>query len=573
MKKSLLLIAAAAVAVSASASFQKKSDAVKNQVIDSKCAPFEFTVESAQMATPAQREAAKKVAKNATVKAWYNRPAGSFYRSVLSNGNSFYNPAIMNPSWRPVTWPNASEGADSYSWSYEKYNSEIKDFSEYTSSEADLTDSWIFESAYAPTLTATSGGATDTYQLFANFYNDKTGETKSYQGVAYFCPDPRATFEESNLDCYVSPKLWAAGVREQSPGLRQGGGMSYITGAKDADGGKEGCWFGKNYAGWNAMGLYVEKPAISYALRGLHVYYMAEGITGETPLTADVYAATKNEADSVILGDLLYTAKGTLAADAAEEGFIDMPFFAEEDGLEYEVVADINQPIMIVLHGYENAQASTFTMFITKDWCDEGYGQHGYMMSVDDQGTPLNKPGIINLDGFFKGLSLGTTAPSIFLDVEWPMMEWNYTFEDGEYNFPVEGGKLVKTPAEGYTFDYISVFSTKSSELWTVLTEDDQDVPEWLTLDIADVVENDEFTNEVQIEATAAPLPEGVSYREAKVKFSVPGASLVYNFSQGTSGINDVTVNKSEVKKVVENGQIYIINGDAKYNVMGAQVK
>ena len=572
MKKSLLLIAAAAVAVSASASFQKKSDAVKNQVIDSKCAPFEFTVESAQMATPAQREAAKKVAKNATVKAWYNRPAGSFYRSV-STGGAFYNPAIMSPSWRPVTWPNASEGADSYSWSYEKYNSEIKDFATCTSSEADLTDSWIWESAYAPTLTATSGGATDTYQLFANFYNQKTGETKTYQGVAYFCPDPRAEFEESNLDCYVSPKLWAAGVREQSPALRQGGGMSYLTGAKDADGGKEGCWFGKNYAGWNAMGLYVEKPAISYALRGLHVYYAAEGITGETPLTADVYAATKNEKDSVILGDLLYTAKGTLAADAAERGFIDMPFFAEEDGLEYEVVADINQPIMIVLHGYENAQASFFTMFITKDWCDEGYGQHGYMMAVDDQGTPLNKPGIINLDGFFKGLSLGTTAPSIFLDVEWPMMEWTYTFEDGAYNFPVEGGKLVKTPAEGYTFDYISVFSTKSSELWTVLTEDDQDVPEWLTLEIADVVENDEFTNEVQIKATAAPLPEGVSYREAKVKFSVPGASLVYNFSQGTSGINDVTVNKSEVKKVVENGQIYIINGDAKYNVMGAQVK
>ena len=569
MKKSLLLIAAAVVAVSASASFQKKSDAVKNQVIDSKCAPFEFTVESAQMATPAQREAAKKVAKNATVKAWYNRPAGSFYRSVLPTGGDFYSPAIMNPSWRPVTWPNASEGADSYSWSYKKYNSEIKDFATYTSSEADLTDSWIWESAYAPTLKATSGGATSTYQLFASYYDTDTKETKPYEGFAYFCPDPRAQFEESNLDCYVSPKLWAAGVREQSPALRQGGGMSYLTGAKDADGGKEGCWFGKNYGGWNAMGLYVEKPAISYALRGLHVYYMAEGITGETPLTADVYAATKNEADSVILGDLLYTAKGTLAADAAERGFIDMPFFAEEDGLEYEVVADINQPIMIVLHGYENAQASTFTMFITKDWCDEGYGQHGYMMSVDDQGTPLINVG---LHEFFDA-PLGITAPSIFLDVEWPMMEWTYTFEDGAYNFPVEGGKLVKTPAEGYTFDYISVFSTKSSEEWTVTTVDGQDVPEWLTLEIADVVENDEFTNEVQIKATAAPLPEGVSYREAKVKFSVPGASLVYNFSQGTSGINDVTVNKSEVKKVVENGQIYIINGDAKYNVMGAQVK
>ena len=571
MKKSLLLIAAAAVAVSASASFQKKSDAAKNQVIDSKCAPFEFTVESAQMATPAQREAAKKVAKNATVKAWYNRPAGSFYRSVLPTGGAFYSPAIMNPSWRPVTWPNASEGADSYSWSYEKYNSEIKDFATYTSSEADLTDSWIWESAYAPTLKATSGGATSTYQLFANYYDTDTKETKPYEGFAYFCPDPRAQFEESNLDCYVSPKLWAAGVREQSPALRQGGGMSYLTGAKDADGGKEGCWFGKNYGGWNAMGLYVEKPAISYALRGLHVYYMAEGITGETPLTADVYAATKNEKDSVILGDLLYTAKGTLAADAAERGFIDMPFFAEEDGLEYEVVADINQPIMIVLHGYENAQASLFTMFVTKDWCDEGYGQHGYMMSVDDKGTPLINVG---LHEFFDA-PLGITAPSIFLDVEWPMMEWNYTFEDGAYNFPVEGGKLVKTPAEGYTFDYISVFSTKSSEEWTVTTVDGQDVPEWLTLEIADVVENDEFTNEVQIKATAAPLPEGVSYREAKVKFSVPGASLVYNFSQGTSGINDVTTTIGGVKahKVVENGQVLVVVGDKKYNMMGAEVK
>lgn len=570
MKKGLLLIAAAAVAVSASASFQKKSDAVKNQVIDSKCAPFEFTVESAQMATPAQREAAKKVAKNATVKAWYNRPAGSFYRSVFPTG-VFYRPAIMNPSSRPVTWPNASEGADSYSWSYVKYNSEIKDFATYTSSEADLTDSWFWESTYAPTLKATSGGATSTYQLFANYYDMDTKETKPYEGEAYFCPDPRALFEESNVDCYVSPKLWAAGVREQSPALIQGGGMSYLTGAKDADGGKEGCWFGKNYGGWNAMGLYVEKPAISYALRGLHVYYMAEGITGETPLTADVYAATKNEADSVILGDLLYTAKGTLAADAAERGFIDMPFFAEEDGLEYEVVADINQPIMIVLHGYENAQASTFTMFITKDWCDEGYGQHGYMMSVDDQGTPLINVG---LHEFF-AVPLGITAPSIFLDVEWPIMIWNYTFEDGAYNFPVEGGKLVKTPAEGYTFDYISVYSTKSSEEWTVTTVDGQDVPEWLTLEIADVVENDEFTNEVQIKATAAPLPEGVSYREAKVKFSVPGASLVYNFSQGTSGINDVTTTIGGVKahKVVENGQVLVVVGDKKYNMMGAEVK
>ena len=569
MKKSLLLLAVAAVAVSASASFQKKSDAVKHQTIETKCAPLSFVEKTVEMATPAQRKAAKKVAKKATPKAWYNRPAGSMYASATRRGGAYYNPIIMSPCWRPVTWPNASQDAESYSWAYQKYDVNTKDFADYTSTEVDLTDSWINESVYAPTLTATSAGVSDSYSLFNNYYDQSTKETTPYEGFAFFCPDPRAAFVESKMDCYVSPKYWSAGVREGTTYWGATPAMLNLGGAKDENGGKTGQWFGKNYAGWNAMGLYVEQPAYSYALRGLHVLYFAEGITGETPLTADVYAATKNEADSVILGELLYTAKGTLAADAPEAGFIDMPFFAEEDGLEYEVVADINQPIMIVLHGYENAQASLFTMLITGDWCDEGYGQHGYMMSVDDNGTPLVNYGI----GDFFVVDFGVTAPSIFLDVEWPMMEWNYNFEDGKYNFPAEGGKLVKNPAEGYTFDYISVFSTKSSELWTVLTEDDQDVPEWLTLEIADVVENDEFTNEVQIEATAAPLPEGVSYREAKVKFSVPGASLVYNFSQGTSGINDVTVNKSEVKKVVENGQIYIINGDAKYNVMGAQVK
>ncbi len=40
------------------------------------------------------------------------------------------------------------------------------------------------------------------------------------------------------------------------------------------------------------------------------------------------------------------------------------------------------------------------------------------------------------------------------------------------------------------------------------------------------------------------------------------------------SGINDVTAAKEvKARKVIENGQVYIIAGDKKYNVMGAEVK
>ena len=97
-----------------------------------------------------------------------------------------------------------------------------------------------------------------------------------------------------------------------------------------------------------------------------------------------------------------------------------------------------------------------------------------------------------------------------------------------------------------------------------------------MTLQVADVQEAGEFTGEVQIKATAAALPADVEGREAKVKFAVPGAELVYDFTQGTvSGINDVTTNIGGVKahKVVENGQVLVVVGDKKYNMMGAEVK
>lgn len=571
MKKGLLLLAAAAVAVSASA--QNKNQVATSKVADSGVAPFECSVVKAEMATDAQRAAMKKVAPKAAVKAWYNRPAGTFYRSLTATGGAFYNPVLVLPCWRDVTFTNASTGADAYVWKYNKYDTSVKDWVEQTSTNADLTDNFLKCSMLAPKLTATAGGATSTYQLFSTYINQKTHETKDYEGFTYYYDDPRAEFQsgENAVDCYLSPKYFCAGTREQPDMLKGRGGVITLTGAADAVGGKDGYWFGQNGSGWNGMAVYVEKPASPYALRGIHVLYMYDQITGATPLEAKVYAVEKDDKDNLIFGDLIATAKGTLAADAEDCGFIDLPLVEEEEGLQYEVVANIDRPIAVVFSGYEKANTKGFRMVVSTDCVNEGYGQHGYMCKIDAEGYPTQ---CVGLDQFFTS-SLGYTAPSIFLDVEWPIMIWNYTFEDGKYNFPKTGGAWQRTV--GTTkFDAISVYSTKSSEEWTVTTVDGQDVPEWLTLQVADVQENGEFSGEVQIKATAAALPADVEGREAKVKFAVPGAELVYDFTQGTvSGINDVTTTIGGVKahKVVENGQVLVVVGDKKYNMMGAEVK
>ena len=60
--------------------------------------------------------------------------------------------------------------------------------------------------------------------------------------------------------------------------------------------------------------------------------------------------------------------------------------------------------------------------------------------------------------------------------------------------------------------------------------ENGNEVPEWLTIDLAD----DATYGGVQAKVTCAALPEGVEGREAYVKFYINGANLVYHFTQGT---------------------------------------
>jgi len=340
------------------------------------------------------------------------------------------------------------------------------------------------------------------------------------------------------------------------------------------------------------MALYVEKPQHKYLLRGLQVLYIATNVTEDSPIYADIYAVSKDEDDMLVLGDLLYKTKGVLPAKEGQSyGFISLPIVEEEDGLEFEVSATIDQEIAVVVYGYEQANAATFTMLISADNVDEGYGQHGYMLHVDEEGIPTHQ---FNLADFFNGVSFKCTAPTVFLDVEYPFLSPMFSEEDGvkyEYQFPSAGGDFnMEVPAEDggtTTINFLPFVSAKSSEEWSILTTDGEDIPEWLSINPVDqFVKNEEtqedvYSSTVYTYITAQPLPEDVEYRECKVEFAVPGESVVYTFYQGTkpSHIGDVNqdgvVNVSDVTALINkilniaeyDDAICDINGDGVVNV------
>ncbi len=579
MKKSLLLAAAAlmtATAVNAQPVVAKTQSNVSAAV--SAIQPFQNHIEFAAMATSAQRKANVKRRADATLKAWYNRPAGSFYMSFTATGGALYSPFVFNPYRKDVTYVNASTGATSYSWSWEQYDATegVDSFTTRTSTATDLTiNTSVRESAYAPALTAINGSASDVYKMTDHVYDSKTTTTKDYDGWVVYNPDPVATIadllKKSNTVAYLSPKWFCAGTRQ---GNVEYGAAAY-RGAQDADGGNTGKWFGRNWGGWNAMALYVEQPAHRYALRGLQVYYSSYQGTGPATLTARVYKASKIKSqtqsmDSLVFGDLIGTATATLDTTMAESGMLPFTFQEVEGGLPYDVTLDINDPIAIVLSGYDNDNITSWTMFISTDQYDEGYGQHGYMLRMANDSVTY----VRGLDNFFT-TSLGVTAPTIFMDVEYPILDfWYVNSKTGE---PI--GKDVTFATTGGKQD-VEFWSNHSSDEWSVTDNNYNELPSWLTYTLSDSTANDEYADHSHLVLTAAALPDGVTGRKATVKISYPGAEQTINVTQGTvalegdingDGVVNVTDATALVNKVLGTATyddtLCDLNGDGVVNV------
>jgi hypothetical protein len=85
---------------------------------------------------------------------------------------------------------------------------------------------------------------------------------------------------------------------------------------------------------------------------------------------------------------------------------------------------------------------------------------------------------------------------------------------------------------------------------WYVTWNDEEELPDWLHLELEDLQVGEAYSYTAAT-VSADPLPAGVTYREAKIRFEIPGDYVYYTFKQG----DQPTPNR------------YDVNGDGEVNV------
>ena len=572
MKKTLLISMALLAAMTVSAQkVERYSDIAKSTP-----APIPFTdemevaTETHDVEFTGDRSKLKKAPKVKAdeLKAWYNRPAGDFYGMYITKDendpvttySTVYAPYLWGTPYRDNTFVNASTGAFT-EWSYQLYDRSSRSYTWYSSSDKDLTVHPILESDTVPVITATDDGSTiDTYTL-------KGGKvTSGALAAEYNCRilnrvDYQTAFSNTSTShLWYSSKFFAANTNRDFTKLA---GSYYTTGAKDADGGTTGRWYGRNYSGIDGVCMAFEKPQNPYCLR--HVGVRAQSVKvaagKDVTIKAIVYRLPEipampvdttapvhvypTEADIIAQGT--YTFDAETYSGSSVNGIFSIPLVEEEDGLTFEVTPSVDYPILVEITGYnvEDMDAA-FTMLYSSDQYDEGHGELCYLKRSNS-----NYEGGYEYVGQCNYFVNSTTKEplkyyrgvSVLIDIEKPYMVWNYLNETGEYNFPTAGADTT-----------VQVYTYRGADEWTITDEDDQDLPEWITVEPTDEMEEGEYTNVTDAKITCAPLPEGTAYRECNVKLAIPGAYLIYKASQGekpaslTGDVNgDGVVNTSDV--------------------------
>lgn len=579
MKKSLLFaVVAVSMVSSANAQLISRVEQAKNVKMANVAKSIKFDlgnvcVKEAEIATSPSQLKKAPATKAARSGAFYARPDGAYYINWDEKWSGYNIPFLFGKPFTTYTYQNLTEGDATYSWEY--YNKEKGDDSKYhevayTTDTKDLTYDYDYTAITVPILKATFASGASSYQLGGN------AQGKPVVPTSFFATQYPNEALLSNYDGYcdllANAHYYGASDRTATEQYPWG-----IYSGKDKQGKPAGHWFGKNTLGWDIFGGAFEKPTKPYVLNNVYFYASALELTGDAPITATVYRlehmfpylegenvqigeAEVNEGAVVARGSIVLTKENTKDG----RGVYKIPLKEIEDGLEYEVTPEIDFPILVVIDGLGGDNVKSGSLLSTIDEVDEGKGELAFLG---------NKEANVfrGLNNFFQSGEM-KAGLSIFIGQTNPFVTFNYNVEDGKYKFPDNGGTLVREFDKA--MEYVSFYTSTSSEEWD-LSCNGADVPEWLTIELNDEVEEGKFSGEVRAKATAAALPEGVAYREAKVKFHILGDYKEFLFTQGEpAGINDVTATgNAKAHKVVENGQVLVVVGDKKYNMMGAEVK
>ena len=604
MKKMLLLGVMALMVVSASATTpQKRSEAkpVAKTQLQRRAMPNVQYLDN-QMYVPGS--GVKRAPKKAGyIENWYNRPAGAFFVDYLSvdgdYGYAYGSPFLFMKPFAEYTWQGIADGADEnthYAWDVFIYTGndenyvgldEVKDFSV----------SYRMETDDAPIFYAVDGELTDpnaswySYQLKDHTMggSDAAPVVDSETPVGLFVLPSDKIMPGNNgadVDYWASSKTMVGGGRWGDQYYT----MTAYSGAEPWGNNDRGWWFGKNGQHIDGMAQAFEKPTTPYMLKKVG-FYVATSITqinNPVKLTCNVYKLNEipaySDTDNVRLpeipGELIVTGEGMLTQSVIDDnyGFMEFTLYGQDEDdpeLTYEYSPTIDYPILVTIEGYnENDDLLNFTTYISSDeYVDEGYGELAYLkfpitvpridengdtVTTDDGQVVYDFTGEYTWRGLNNFFTSGTmmTGFAIYISTENPFITFNYPIEDGEHTFPNEGGELVKNievEGETYTLEGIDFYSWIASEGgdWMLTCNGSDELPDWLEIELVDVEGAEDEGWEVHADVTAAPLPEDVAYREAVVRFEIPGDFIEYKFMQG-------------VKPEYPDGDV---NGDGEVNI------
>ena len=595
MKKILLLAAAALMVTSANAHLKPRSLSHVTAPTIQVMKP-EVQTKVAQMRLPGTPvlNAPKKAA---NIDFWYQRPAGMFYGvEVVEDGVAsglLYAPYMLATPYATYTFngvtvgetPNTTYEWDVQFWDQDDPDAEEPTWTTVTDCGKNLSWAWGLEIVDVPQFWVFDDdfmdmGYLEGFQMGGT--QDKPSIVERYSASIFVIPNWEVVRGWEGTDILESSKDFCWGGhygKKRAPMITYTGADPYDP--TDEEG--AGYWFGKNGGaggGYRVDGIAqaFEKPTAPYRLNYVAVDCSVLEVAEEeqVEMTCKVYKLDEipayiEDGEAMLPdepGELI--AKGraivTSETEATTNGLVFFTLYGEEDGLEYDITPTIDCAILVVVDGYNDPEQAGLLNFsamaCTEDDFDEGYGELAYLkLGVPDEDGNLDHYVWAGLNNFFSSAGDMKSGFTIFISTDHPYMRYYFAEENGEYLFPNAGGKFEKT-FDGETYNEIVFDSWEANGTdgnW-YLTCNGDDVPSWLNIELEDYTNaQGEFTGIVFASVSAEPLPEGMKYREAVVRFEYDGAYLDYTFMQGEKSpglrgdVNgDGSVNIADINEVID---------------------
>jgi len=448
-------------------------------------------------------------------------PAVTYYHIGSSSSGYGYiaNYAVI-PPYSDITLRNLTDKlyADSWSWTLTEleYNSEEKDY-EVARVLSSKADDFTFNSQYATyspvQLTASYSNVTgEPFQWGMPYlYNNSTHDPYIFTGEVtsslIFSDDTEATLTRANtkdFGYYYSGSFLTPGRSERDDKI-----ATLIS--------------------------YQGKPAAPLYITGVHLgVYQLEAKENFT-LKCKIQKMSFDEEGRVVMGDVLAESDIAYENLDIENGSLEWTEFYVEDEwgmtepIDYLFVED---EFAIVIEGWDNG---TFECYSLIDGCEFGYVSNTYFIFTGDE-----EEHVYHYTNNYQHLDLGIYGG------------WGCLHTDDSTNmiFGKDGGtSSIHIDPMFYAKDDETGEPTYSLYIESI-TEDEEDldeIPEWVTIEIAN--ENYEEGLDYDMVVTTAALPEGVENRSVQIVFFQTGAKLAVTITQDVDpdGVSTI-VEKTPIK-------------------------